>query len=605
MATSVLQRDASWYLLLLSIMATLLGYGFGIADHLEQFPMIYRALDPNYAPKDWFVNATAPGQWYNPRYYFVLLTAAFSRLWGLAFTALLLTVLSNWGIAKASFDLSKTLHGSVAAAWLAALLVFFVVVPTFGSTNSLQAPHLLPGYLSLAFLLNGIVQLLKKRLLMAALLLALGILWQPRLGIAISGLAWGIQLLYDSSTWRKRDYWLGSLLLFLAALAHLWPYSQQVGRLLPTEDFLAIYVHARHPHHFLASYFLNPREAYWALTGLLLLLLGVGVRLQQRSKAQNYWLTAWLLALMGLSLGAYLFVEIWPTRLWATIQGYRFLFLAKWLMLVLASGILVDNIQHKSRYPLLLPLFLGAVATPLLFYTVLLSFASTFWEGKSPKQQLLLNSSLALVLSAYGLWTLQQEPALWGMLQRWLLFALLSMSLWLPLRLRALTLGLWLLVFTLQLSYWLVQPRYAVRSNTALARQYSLADHRHALAGLGEAMQKTTPKDALFLTPPGFGAFRLYAKRAIIIDAKAYPFADAAVRVWLERLEDLYGKSFARGLGALQKDFSQQYKEHPPEKLRALAQKYGADYVIGYAGQELPGKLLYEDAHYRVSSLSE
>jgi len=50
-----------------------------------------------------------------------------------------------------------------------------------------------------------------------------------------------------------------------------------------------------------------------------------------------------------------------------------------------------------------------------------------------------------------------------------------------------------------------------------------------------------TPENAVFLTPPDFGSFRLIANRAIVADWKSMPFQDIGMDGWWERMQDCYG----------------------------------------------------------------
>ena len=45
--------------------STIISYNFGSVDHLEQIPLVLRALDPEYLQNDFFVNVASQ---FGPRY---------------------------------------------------------------------------------------------------------------------------------------------------------------------------------------------------------------------------------------------------------------------------------------------------------------------------------------------------------------------------------------------------------------------------------------------------------------------------------------------------------------------------------------------------------
>jgi hypothetical protein len=86
----------------------------------------------------------------------------------------------------------------------------------------------------------------------------------------------------------------------------------------------------------------------------------------------------------------------------------------------------------------------------------------------------------------------------------------------------------------------------------------------------------STPRDALFVTPPGLETFRLQARRAIIADWKAVPHLPDEVMEWYRRLEDVSARRGFRG----RHDLDAGYRSMTPERLTSLRNKYGADHAL-------------------------
>jgi hypothetical protein len=59
------------------------------------------------------------------------------------------------------------------------------------------------------------------------------------------------------------------------------------------------------------------------------------------------------------------------------------------------------------------------------------------------------------------------------------------------------------------------------------------------LTQLANFAKTSVRADAVVLTPPNFGAFRVFAERAIVVDFKAWAFGNPTV--WRERLTGVYG----------------------------------------------------------------
>ena len=110
-------------------------------------------------------------------------------------------------------------------------------------------------------------------------------------------------------------------------------------------------------------------------------------------------------------------------------------------------------------------------------------------------------------------------------------------------------------------------------------------------------IKENTPKKSLFLTPHDFGFIRVYSKRAIVVDYKAFPFQNAAMQEWYQRIENCYG---------LDKDnFEKNYHQISNEKMMILHKKYGFEYAILHIDTPTKVSVLYKNNKYKIVDLTK
>jgi hypothetical protein len=125
-----------------------------------------------------------------------------------------------------------------------------------------------------------------------------------------------------------------------------------------------------------------------------------------------------------------------------------------------------------------------------------------------------------------------------------------------------------------------------------------------------------TPVDAVFLVPPSEQAFRIAARRAIVVNFKGVPQLGSELPEWRDRLcrvldlPDLsalpHGR-FDKALAAI----AERYDHLPAAHLAAVARAYGARYIVASrsldddpaAAAAAAGTLVFESGRYRLYDL--
>ena len=212
----------------------------------------------------------------------------------------------------------------------------------------------------------------------------------------------------------------------------------------------------------------------------------------------------------------YVFIEIIPSRAWATAQPFRIAYVIRWLGWLVLAGSIVIAMQEKTRNRFLIPIVFAALLTTALI-------ASTMQEQRGA----FLFALLAMGYNALGSATLRNAIAI-GLL---------------------VIIGASPQLTAIQSS----EIRQRVPLLSRLMGQTPSIDMGFdtAIDPIAYRAKAHAPPGATFLTPPNWGRFRLVTERAIVVDFKAFPFTDDAMVEWKQRLDACYGPTEATGFAAL------------------------------------------------------
>ncbi len=589
-ATTTSKKNRGWLPLLVfcftaGILATLWGYNYSSGNAEEQLPFILRALDPTFLSNDFFTNTFNQ---YGPRTIYSEFVAFFARVAPLSAVLFVLTLAGNVSIAFLSSLICKHfVPGSTLSHFLAAAGVLTLKTFWLGYSNILYRTFLEPEHLAMPFILLGFYWVLKKKYILSALSFGIASLFHALLGLEFGWILISVSIL-DALIrhLRKEDapnHWrsliIGVGLLAAISAAVLLPFTLQES--IPADEFIRLVAYVRHPHHYLPSTF-----ELWQYGQAAVYLLGFGFIFSfclssssiLDSSKRFFYLMGGLLLL--LCLGGYLFVEVWPSRLWTSAQMFRLLFLVKWFSIVLVAGwvgsLIEDPGKRDSRKYSLGALI--AMVTPVsLAWVALTSFAR---ERILPKFRLptwLLHDWVILTISLVAVILYQPE------LRTWFLFLFFASLL---LVMRALKWRLWIHIVSsaVMFSIAVVLVVFSFQGGAPVFLKsevpfFPLYPTTSETADMAAFARENTPIDAVFLTPPKFGEFRYMAERAIIVDFVAYPFQDLSMKEWYLRMADCYTATDLLGFTAVP-EINHRFHSISDEKLTTIAEKYGVTYAV-------------------------
>lgn len=300
-------------------------------------------------------------------------------------------------------------------------------------------------------------------------------------------------------------------------------------------------------------------------------------------------------------------------RIWAAARPFRLLFLLKWLGLILMGG-LVSEAMGAGKGPsltseglYLIPSLLSPL-TMLLGTTALILRIKTsegFVDRNAPPGYLRPAALSAVVVGLLVIFAPPKIPVL-------LAFGL-GAGLWLLALLRPsppLFTGAVLLLFLL----WLLPfARYMPSAGRVpgvllhldpFSPGITYGDIEGELPRLARFARESTGEGALFLAPPDFGLFRLMARRALVVDWKAFPFQDGAMVRWKERLDACYGRTGRLGHSA-RDALKRDYRSIGDDKILALRNRYGISYAVLYGDTPTRLPVIYDDSIHKIISLKK
>lgn len=569
-------------------------YQYGPSDQLI---LALRQMHPDYLLGDAYINNTVG---FGPRYYFVSLLAACSRLLPMPAVVLGLTWAANALVAAVTIVATRNLcAGHDLAGLLAGGLVLSVHSFDLGAAGFLHRTMFMPQLLILPLALLTLWAGIAGRPLIAAACAVPALFIHPLVGGASAALVLGAGFL--AAAWsifrcasNTRGKAVHSLLRYTLALAIVAVSFQLAwGRMsrpvLSTAQFIDIYAAFRNPHHCIPSQFpvLDYVQAgFFLMAALLSWFWWARTATTDSAVARRTLLVIGLVVLA--CVGGYLFVEVWPSRTWATAQTFRFLFVLKWLGFVLVANTAASLFQRADDRParargILMIAGTGAAQPAVLFVAHLAEWVCRRGSRSLATVSAVWPTYVACVL-ALGLLVVFGAGAdgvrllIAGVVCAW--FLIVRPCWW-----RGAAPAAVLFAFVAVLALHHVRPLPVVwRYLNPLRLHVTPESIGGPVAAIARVAQQHTPASAVLLTPPdfSFGDFRLLAERAIVVDVRFYPFDDLQMLEWRRRLDDCYGPVHQHGQAA-REEMIANYDRLTDAELARIAHQYGAQYAILYA----------------------
>ncbi len=570
-------------------------YGFGVADQVEQLPLIYRAIDSEYLTNDFFVNSARTSLtrlWYSE-----MLAALAVTKENLPLVFFSLTMAVNVAISTITYLFTCKLYKSTLSGLYASAATMIAVTFTQGWNSEIFYSSLVPAAIATPLLMGAVWATLSRKIITGTLLCIIASVFHPLMGLEL-----GFILLFTFilvSFYEKRpvgDFWktavFGFSILAIATIAIL--YYEQDGLRLSTEKFIYILAYLRHPHHYLPGRF--SLEDYYYAAAFLLPAIFIFLLRKIRNSSYDNGIAVMAMSIILLCIGGYVFVEVFPSRLWTTAQTFRLLYFLKWLGLVIIAGnIPTNNFRGWKQLGLL---FATANAIVMLCSQLLAMISSKVKANSKVgvvTDILILAVIVVLMRQIYPL--LQLLP--------WVIFLVLivlaanyyrrfiKISL-LPMLIVCVVLfytnkGIYTYVIAKKDAYTEKVSNYFSLDNTSYFADSEIIMY----------IRKKTEQNAVFLTPPMWGEFRLFAERAIVVDFKAFPFQDKAMNEWYDRLVNCYGEPTEDGFKVIG-IYNENYRRINDRKLMDLRHLYNFSYAVLYNNTPTNFEVLSSDSRFKL-----
>lgn len=599
--------------ILFGIIVTIYTYdGFGLSNHIEHLPLIIRNLDSSYLINDFFTNASTEGI---ARQYYALII---SRLAGseenLPILFLILTFLINISISLSTFFFAKNLYkgSSRSGIFASAIVLSISAFSLAGSGSFLHITYLNPSDIAFVFILWALYFVSRGNLLLSVILSGISTFFHPLFGLEIGALilfSYPFLRLIRHQLMVKKE-WLTILISFavfiLFSLPSILPQFSQES--IDSDLFIYIVAYFRNPHHYIPSSF-TLKEYIIAITFLITIgYIGYRER-KKRDIFSSQLIIVHTVSILILCVCGYFFVEIIPLRLMVTAQTFRLLRVVKWFGLILIAGFLI-NTDHNYQSTIL---YFASVFHPfVLCGSIVTQKLRNLFTKKKNIFNILLHPAfvlffiLILIILESDLFPLESIILLSIFVTLIIVFKFFPKKLLIILLLIGISASIIIGLFHSSLPY--IKDSYTfnlvfnkLTQNLTLDIQSQLGADGNKVA---EFAKNNTPDDSVFLTPPNWGQFRLLARRAIVVDFKAFLFSDTAMLEWYERMTSCYGNPTNTGFSMIP-ELESNYKSITDEKLLQLKEKYNIDYAVLYSETITDLTVIYENDSYKLIEIND
>ena len=568
---------------------------FGV-NQFDTLPVIQRMADPGYLSNDLFTNSSAQ---FSEDYYFAKIILTLSKVISMPYVLFILTILTNVGMAIITLLAARHLFGN--NGWIGIIAVALLLTMDtmkLGYSGMVVRSDLIPSQLARPFILMALYFALRQRVILVGLISAIATFLHPLEGpgtglMALTSLAVVSIMQHKKLTKDLGKIALAMLPVFVALLFFLVPYFGQDSAGISDELFFEINIF-RFEHHYIPSSFLNIRELVFALGFIGSAIWGF--RYWQKhyyNSKQLSFLRTFTILLLLICLGGYVFVEVWPVKIWFIAQAWRFLIYFKWFGILFIAATIWQAIHlHKWRGIIT---WISAIQPVLLLINL---FIDRWFKGKYVFLiQLILVAITVLFFK-------NQIRSIYFLLS---LFALLGM-----------------LLFTnqskLQYLGWSIVAIYAIVINTtgidtnnrytrfiglnnAFSIPISIEAQRQQFREIASALREHTLEDAVILCPAIMSELRLTAERALITDFAGIPMEDKGMEEWYKRI-----KAFHKPLKPEPRiilDYDLRNIHLDEINLKNASRLYGFDYAILQNNFETALRPIYQSDSYKLVELVE
>ena len=333
------------------------GYDYANSDQDEILPYLLHRLDPGLFTQDWFVGIQTAE--FSVRTYFVWLLNLFSFILPVWLCVLLLYVTSWLFIAAAIYKLMYHFTKDQLAS-CAAIVLALVLTPvwTLGG-NDLVHGMLVASMVGWALGLWAVYHFLRRRYLIAPVLLGVACWSQPLVGLHLMMLLFLIRILRfirdRDSVQTAGGIAAFGLLFVLWASPSLGPiiYQQLLDPAVgppPEPSLFYILAEFRLPHHYLLGSFHLHNIIRFVVLGILAA-AGLLWRPYSRQLEDRAFVVRSLVLIAMFGLFAWIFTEIVPVLLVAKLQLFKMTVFAKLLFVNVISGAFFYWLPELLRRP--------------------------------------------------------------------------------------------------------------------------------------------------------------------------------------------------------------------------------------------------------------
>lgn len=551
----------------------------GSGNQAEDLPKILRLLNPEFLANDQFVNSSDQG--FSIRFYYAHIMAFLVDVFGLNLamftTCLVLNVATVLVTACAGY---KLFGNSLRAGLISAVLSTQTAIK-IASSYEVLAVVTLANFLAMLFVYCAIYLIVfRNRFVSASIFLGVSSLIQPLSGIAAFGFCIlgfvAINLAVASNGCDEatpplkglrllRITAVGTTLFACFAAAIVVPYIMTSGSEISDRRFVELFAFFRIPHHSLPSEFLTIKTLVALAAASTLIFIVFKTRTFVTDRRAVPFIGAFFAAFLVALLFNFLFVEVYPTRIFATlVPVMKLSSFLNWFTLVCLSGFLAHRVD-RNRSSVIGWLSIGALsvttAQGLELAAVVLTLTIVIFIVDAAPRRLVSSMSVSSLLFTS--------------------VACLAAA---------------VVVATLALGPWHgLSEDSPGRSNTGVD------------ADLFGYVTTMTPTDAIFLVPHDFHQFRLSANRAIVAAFKTYPANDTGLDEWFQRMMDSYTCTQGRtqGISTFKQgfDFESSYSKIDDACLAMITRRYGASYAVLPLGVLTSHPVLFADESYKLVAL--